>query len=132
MSFKHTIRPSLSRFTFAFLGLALAVFTWGLGYKLSLYDPPQASSHLIPTAKLLSQEEQAIAAKHLVTSSAKAPTAEVMPALFWGAFLFLLLASGAQDLLESIQKRREVRLPWRLRFSASFSSFFFRPPPVLA
>lgn len=125
------MRPSLSRFTFAFMGLALAVFTWGLGYKLSLYDPPHASSHLIPTAKLLSQDEQAVPAKHLLTSSAKAPT-EVMQPLYWGAFLFLLLVPSTQDPLGSGQKQQEVRLPWRLRFSASFSSFFFRPPPVLA
>jgi hypothetical protein len=37
----------------------LAVFSWGLQYKLSLYDPPQAVSHTMPEAKLLNKDERA-------------------------------------------------------------------------
>ncbi|MES2222967.1 MAG: hypothetical protein V4587_18600, partial [Acidobacteriota bacterium] len=44
------------------LGLAVAVFTWGLQYKLSLYDPPQAITRNMPRAKLLSADEQAAVA----------------------------------------------------------------------
>jgi hypothetical protein len=50
------------------LGLGLSVFGWGLQYKLSLYDPPQASSHQMPQAKLLSQDEQATAAHTSLTA----------------------------------------------------------------
>jgi hypothetical protein len=44
--------------TVAFLGLAICVFLWGLQYKLLLYIPSQANSHLVPTAKLLSPNER--------------------------------------------------------------------------
>ena len=56
MNASSTRRPRFSRFTLCLLGLAFCVFTWGLQYKLSLYDPPQAASHSsFHSAKLLSR-----------------------------------------------------------------------------
>ena len=52
-----THRVSFGRLSLTFLSLALCVFAWGLQYKLSLYDPPQAASHQVPQAKLLSKNE---------------------------------------------------------------------------
>ena len=70
----HIIRPSLCKFTFVFIGLAIAVFTWGLQYKLSLYYPPHSTYHQIPEAKLLSRNEQSIGADSiLLITRAAAP-----------------------------------------------------------
>ena len=38
--------------------LAIAVFGWGLQYKLSLYQGKDSISHSAPVAKLLSQKER--------------------------------------------------------------------------
>src|ERR1019366_10438930 len=53
-----TSRPFSRMGTLACAALAFCLFAWGLQYKLSLYDPPQAASHHVPTAKLLSRNEQ--------------------------------------------------------------------------
>ena len=41
----------------------MAVFGWGLQYKLSLYQGKDSISHLAPEAKLLSQKERPTAAQ---------------------------------------------------------------------
>ncbi len=48
---------------FSFLMLSMAVFGWGLQYKLSLYKGKDHISHTAPEAKLLSQKERPIAAQ---------------------------------------------------------------------
>lgn len=45
---------------FLFLLLGLAVFLWGLQYKLSLYQS-EAAQRAVPAAKLLSQKEWTLA-----------------------------------------------------------------------
>jgi hypothetical protein len=114
-------------FALIFMGLALVVFSWGLQYKLSLYDPPQASSHLMPQAKLLSQNEQATTTDNPLI--AKTPVKLCCAALL-GAFIFFF---GVFDSLNSLalgQKEREMDRPWRLHSFASLNTFFFRPPPI--
>ena len=44
--------------TLVFLGLAICVFTWGLQYKISLFDPHQSASVRLQKVKLLSKDEQ--------------------------------------------------------------------------
>ena len=78
----NRIRPSFSRFTFVFIGLAISVFTWGLQYKLSLYYPPHSTYHQIPEAKLLSRNEQAPATDGILTGSAQTPADLVSGGLF--------------------------------------------------
>jgi hypothetical protein len=124
-------RCSLSWHWLGFIALAVAVFIWGLGYKLSLYDPPQAKSHQIPQAKLLSKNEQAIAVQSPLLKNAKDPSTPV-PRVLPGITLLLAVAF------------RLLRLPFfRLcglktavvrvrRDFAALTSFFFRPPPSLA
>src|ERR1039458_5292856 len=75
----------------AFLGLAFCVFAWGLQYKLSLYDPPQTSSHQIPKAKLLSRDEQSSTAEHPLVIRTKTSTRVIYTAPT-AVFLTLLLA----------------------------------------
>jgi len=82
----------------AFLGLAICVFSWGLQYKLSLYDPPQAVSHQFPTAKLLSKNEQSRATDsprvvRTRTSAKVIYTAPKHSPPILASFHFLVLAS---------------------------------------
>jgi hypothetical protein len=44
--------------SFGLLTLSMAVFGWGLQYKLSLYQGRSSVAHLTPEAKLLSQKER--------------------------------------------------------------------------
>jgi hypothetical protein len=119
-----------SQFTLGFLGLALCVFMWGLQYKLSLYDPPQSISHKIPTAKLLSKDEQA-ADKASLLAKSSASEREMPLALL--CFAPPLLA--AMDLLYRpalVRREADVRRPWRRCLDASLNVFSFRPPPIPA
>jgi hypothetical protein len=114
-----------------FLGLTLTVFTWGLQYKLSLYNSPHDASRRIPDAKLLSRNEQARGPDSPLTSTAKATlrhlsVSVVLPALllfFWVRLNLFREAACAGDGPESSR-------PQRARSFASLSAFFFRPPPV--
>jgi hypothetical protein len=120
-----------SQFTFLFLGLAFCVFGWGLQYKLSLYDPPQAVSHEIPQAKLISKDEQALTNENLLVKKASAPDTVVQttfPAIFFAVFLALVAPLG----LVRYGKYSRADQPVRPISHASLSAFFFRPPPVLA
>jgi hypothetical protein len=122
---------AFSRFAFAFLGLAIAVFAWGLQYKLSLYDPPQAASRTMPQAKLLSREQQNAEVESPFAQSDETAMgtacAAVFSLLFFGFFLFTDLTAPLSAL-----KQQEADRPWRLRQAASLNPFFFRPPPRLA
>src|SRR5215471_12241846 len=104
---------TFSRLLLFFFGLALAVFAWGLQYKLSLYDPPQAVSHQIPEAKLLSKEEQASQHQNPLLEAADAPKScyLLIPSIF-------LLISLALNLLQTpvlLEKKWDAQRPWRLR-----------------
>jgi hypothetical protein len=113
----------------AFLGLAICVFSWGLQYKLSLYDPPQAVSHQFPTAKLLSKNEQSRATDSprvvRTRTSAKviytAPTNILLLSLPVSIFLYLLVSG---------QRLKRVSDSWHPR-RVFLNTPFVRPPPVL-
>ncbi len=62
--------------------LAMAVFGWGLHYKLSLYHPAERTSIQGPVAKLLSQEERAHPVKSPADQAADMGHTPV-PALPW-------------------------------------------------
>ncbi len=129
MSLSHSNRLNLSRLTFVFLGLAICVFTWGLQYKLSLYDPPHSTSHAIPEAKLLSRDEQPTISGGLLVRSAKA-WAVVAQALLFNLFVFF---TPAFNLLRApVFNRRdwEAKHPWRIFCRPGLNAFFFRPPPA--
>jgi len=126
-----TNRRALSWVTFAFLLLVLSIFTWGLEYKLSLYDPPQSTSHQMAQAKLLSkdQDEQAAVANSLLRSPPKAsPQARnaFISSVFVLSFM-VLLSLGA---LSEPHEGRDSDRPWHVCSGASLNAFFFRPPPI--
>lgn len=130
VSVAHKIRPNLSRFTFVFLGLAISVFTWGLQYKLSLYDPPHSTSHDIPEAKLLSRNEQATASGGLFVSSTG-----VWPligqAVSFGLLVYVLLRFNLAAAPRFRHQARIAKRPWRVSCRPGLNAFFFRPPPAL-
>jgi hypothetical protein len=122
-------RLGSSRRSLVFLGLTLAVFTWGLQYKLSLYNSPHDASRQIPQAKLLSRNEQAMEPDSPLTGTAKAGLRHisvVLPAVllfFWIRLSLFREAGCAGDGPDGSRPRR-------VRSFASLSAFFFRPPPV--
>jgi hypothetical protein len=123
-------RAAFRRFNSAFLGLAICIFAWGLQYKLSLYDPPQASSHQVPQAKLLSKDQwsPSPADARAYDVAATSPAFVVQPCILFP----LLLMLGAENVHSSGQKHRDGARPWLARSSASLNVFFFRPPPAIA
>jgi hypothetical protein len=113
----------------AFLGLAACIFTWGLQYKLSLYDPSQAASHQIPSAKLLSKNEQSRATDSPRVIQTKT-SAKVLFAAPASVFFVLLLVLGKLNAPASGQREQRANRSWHLR-RAIVNAFFVRPPPVL-
>jgi hypothetical protein len=115
----------------ASLVLAFCVFAWGLQYKLSLYDPPQAASHKIPQAKLLSRNERAGVAESPLVVRTKSSTTVSYTVPTAAVFFFLLLTHNILKLQKSRQRNQRTNSVWRLQ-SGLFNFFFVRPPPVLA
>jgi hypothetical protein len=131
MNFNPRTWASASRLTIVFLGLAFAVFTWGLQYKLSLYDPPQSISHEIPQAKLLSRDEQSRASESPLIKETSVPNKTMQMALLSLLFAFFPAWSTLRR-LELFGKYSDTNQPVRPPNQASLNSFFFRPPPALA
>jgi hypothetical protein len=130
---KHILsksRPFCLLGTFMVWGLAFAVVVWGVQYKLSLYDPPQAPSHQIPPAKLLDKDQQANAS-YSPTVSRTNPSARAMPTAHAAMFIFFLLAVSLLTAPASGLREQKVSRSWRLRRNAFLSALFVRPPPVL-
>jgi hypothetical protein len=127
-----TNRWMLSWISFGFLGLALSVFTWGLGYKLSLYDPPQSSSHQVPQAKLLSKNEQSATVEISLATRTKS-SVKIMRTMLSSmcCCMFLLAFTFLSKPLAS-QQIRETKQLWRLRHRADLIFFFVLPPPIFA
>lgn len=111
-----------------FATLGCCVFIWGLQYKLSLYDPPQTTTHHVPAAKLLSRDEQ-VNAHETSTYAQFKPAMKSLLALsnVLPLILFLVSAFGMRAL--SFQSAlNQPRVDFR---QALGESFFVRPPPVL-
>jgi hypothetical protein len=104
------------------LMLSMAVFGWGLQYKLSLYKSKDSISHIAPEAKLLSQKERPAAVQAPVQPKG-------LPA--WPVVLLVLLTLGlfqaaARYLRFGIWEAAWPPLPSCLRV------IFVRPPPQLS
>ena len=110
------------------MALAFCVFTWGLQYKLSLYDPPQSISHQIPNAKLLANDEQSRTAE-IVRCIVQEPNSGInLPGHV--TLLFILLCVTLLNLSAFARSEQPTDRSWHLN-SAILNTFFVRPPPVL-
>ena len=118
-------------FTVNMLGilfLALAVFGWGLQYKLSLYDPPGSVTTSTPQAKLLSQKERPAVVRDASLVQHETPQGDspiygsVCLSIFAALVLHLgrLLRTRSLPSHEAVQKQRVAAFPF----------FSFRPPPA--
>jgi hypothetical protein len=106
--------------------LGLAVFFWGLGYKLSLYDVPGSPSTHIAQAKLLSQKERPPAAQGLEQFSTKAPQFSVVViAVFLIAAVYFSAFS-----IQIVRTLLASNVGLRRCDDFLFTVFAFRPPPV--
>jgi hypothetical protein len=112
---------------FSLLVLSMAVFGWGLQYKLSLYKGKDSISHLAPVAKLLSQKERPMAGQAL-TAPAELPSFQ--PALL----SMIVIAAMTPGLFRAVA--RYVRIGStegsRAPLPPCIEALFFRPPPVLS
>lgn len=113
----------------AFLGLAVFVFTWGLQYKLSLYDPPKSVSHQIPQAKLISEDEQTETTQSpLVVQTKSFPRISyaVTAAVFFILYFPLCVQSS-----QSAGRVEVNASDFSYLYRGLFGSFLVRPPPTL-
>jgi hypothetical protein len=125
------MHPNLSRRKFsqamvlAAALLGFAVFFWGLGYKLSLYDLPDSPSTHIAQAKLLSQKERPSAAQALEQCSTKALQ---LPSV---VIAFLITAAYPRAFsIQIIKTLFAFRISLRRCEDFLSTVFAFRPPPV--
>jgi len=106
------------------LGLAVAVFAWGLRYKLSLY---KTASHTVPhvaAARLLSNRERP-ADTVVQIEQATTPTIVVLCVLF--TFFAGLVLDPRRQSIWLLQRTRDPRLrhdPQCMR------GLYSRPPPL--
>lgn len=101
--------------------LAFAVFSWGVRYKLSLYNP---AAHM-SAAKLLSQRERPATIES--ARLAAGPTVNLEPVTFFALAMGVMLAWLWS--LKPVFSPRIVGLRFRLPKQANQIFFFFRPPP---
>jgi hypothetical protein len=116
-----------SRFSrLLFAALACSVFVWGLQYKLSLYDAPQAAPHSVIAAKLLSKNEQT----NLTEASPYTKSDQPVKALLTlsGVVSFILVAVCG-TLLPAYRRRYVAANPPRLLQQTLREAYFVRPPP---
>lgn len=109
--------------------LALAVFGWGLHYKLSLYDRSASSCSQAPHAKLLSQKERPAEHRSIVFDPPR--SLQVLSSVF--PPLLLLCIAGLRFRSKSLfQVQNVLADEEHVRVSLAASIFFsFRPPPIL-
>jgi hypothetical protein len=116
------------RFAFLFplglLMLSMAVFAWGLQYKLSLYKVKQSITHMAPEAKLLSQKERPVIGQAIDAAPTDVPPPAVLPVLLFLTIAPVLFPRVTQFLQAGSRERAAAPLPLCIR------SVFFRPPPV--
>jgi hypothetical protein len=108
--------------------VALAVFGWGLQYKVSLYQSPVASANASPHANLLSQKER-------LTPSRASDIGGFEPSSACASFdppAMLLIALILAFLSMEFQIRSTMVATIACGRKMAASSFFsFRPPPAL-
>jgi hypothetical protein len=109
--------------------LALAVFGWGVKYKISLYDPPGSASTHMSQAKLLSQKERPVSSANL--DPVRPPLLQQQSSIAYPTFLIAAVVLGSYFAV-SLWMLIEATYhgSYRQRWSNSIY-FSFRPPPAL-
>ena len=111
--------------SFGLLALSMAVFGWGLQYKLSLYQGKSSVAHLTPEAKLLSQKERPLVGQVQSTRPVEPPAFPIFPAL-----LLVTLAAACGQAAARYTRTGSLEKS-RAPLPACVHALFFRPPPVL-
>src|ERR1700722_12761941 len=108
------------------LMLSMAVFGWGLQYKLSLYKSKNSITHLAPVAKLLSQKERPLAAQPANERPTDLPS---LPQIS-----FAVVVALAPGLFRATARYRRIGTIEKARapFPPCLELLFFRPPPFLS
>jgi hypothetical protein len=101
------------------LMLCMAIFGWGLQYKLSLYQGSKSISHLTPVAKLLSQKERPAAEQSVAHS----------PARPWPAFLIVMIAFGLPRAAARYSRVGSLQ-GCRVTLPICLNAIVCRPPPA--
>jgi hypothetical protein len=105
--------------------LGVCVFSWGLKYKLSLYDPPHAVSHHMAAARLLSGKER----NALPLSAVRLRANAVVPPLL-RTLVLAFFAWAALQLQARISSRMGRPLTFRAVPACARSALYFvRPRP---
>jgi hypothetical protein len=108
--------------------LALAVFGWGLQYKLSLYGHSGDHSKSIPHAKLLSQKERPVSSATACLIASTSQQARLASSVFLALFAGIGLAGLSAAHFSSMRDRAFICYRDSLRLASS-DYFAFRPPP---
>lgn len=111
--------------------LALAVFGWGVKYKISLYDPPGSISTHMSHAKLLSQKERPVSPKSLDLVRPpllEAQSSNSYPSFFVASIVLVLCCTASIWMLTRAKDADSHRQ--RCTFNSIY--FSFRPPPALS
>jgi hypothetical protein len=111
--------------SFGLLTLSMAVFGWGLQYKLSLYQGRSSVAHLTPEAKLLSQKERPLLGQVQSTRPVEPPASPVFPALLMVTLAAASCQAAARYTRTGSLEKSRAPLP------ACVHALFFRPPPIL-
>lgn len=115
-----------SRWMYWMVGaLTVAIFVWGLSYKLSLYDPNPQTIQKIPAARMLSENERMDSqAAVLLTSSNRA----ALPFLCTAVLLALYRSRSRR--CQAILHHPAGNPPRGTLQTNALTAFFFRPPPT--
>jgi hypothetical protein len=111
------------------VALAISVFSWGLGYKLSLYAPHRSNAHNIIQAKLLSKNERAVTKKSDLGGDYLPPPPAQQVLLFAIALCLTAFALNSSTFSRS---NIEPNASWHRRRSTGLNRFFYRPPPIVS
>jgi len=114
--------------TLACVALAFCLFAWGLQYKLSLYDPLKAASHHVPTAKLLSKNEQSNSTEIPLVVRTRTST-RVIYTVPTAVFFILLPVPSVSNPPTPGQREQRASQSWLPR-RPHLRAHFVRPPPV--
>lgn len=124
----HKTRRTTLPLTVGLLVLIVAVFGWGLHYKMSLYRSKHTIGHHWQPATLLTERERPLALQGGVHHEPESFTAV---RLIFLPLLFLALDLLIPGKLRMCYARLQSRRSWLLCLKARFSPFFFRPPPTV-